>query len=99
MKMRTLISLLLSAMLAAGTGVAAAAHDEGGHTGHSGGHKGKGPKYQGGDHGSGHSSQAHKGGSHHHDGDSGGSKAMENKVFKGHGGKKGSGHEGTEHSH
>lgn len=74
-------------------------HTDGGHTdgGHSDGHggKGKGPKYMGG-----HSSQVHKGGSHHHDGTSGGSKSTEDKIFHGH--ESDSGHDedgGTEHSH
>jgi hypothetical protein len=67
----------------------------------------------GGDHGSGHSSQSHKGGSHHHDGETGGSKSIEGKVFddggrgkgpKYMGGKTGTGgtdhHDGgTEHTH
>jgi hypothetical protein len=71
-------------------------HTDGGHSdGHSGdeGGKGKGPMYMGGN-----SSQAHKGGSHHHDGTSGGSKSTEDKIFHGHESETESHDGGTEHS-
>ena len=104
------ILLVLALGFAVGTAVYAQ-EDSKHETGHSGS-KGKGPKYQGGDRGSAHSSESHKGGSSHHDGDAGGSKSVESKVFdeggkgkgpKYMGGKAGeveTSHEGgTEHTH
>ena len=98
--------VLLAAGLTVGSVATYAAHDEGGESsGHSGG-KGKGPKYMGGDRGSSHSSESHKGGSAHHDSSAGGSKSVEGKIFHG----KSGGHDeggtdgshddgGTEHTH
>lgn len=58
-------------------------HTSGGSSGHNDGHAGggKGPQYMGGDRGSGHSSQTHKGGTHHHDSSTTGSKTVEDKIF------------------
>lgn len=63
------------------SGAALAAEEHSSHeSGHSsGGSKGKGPKYMGGD--TSHSTQTHKGGSHHHDTGEGGSKSVEGKIF------------------
>lgn len=74
--------VLLVAGLATGSVATYAAHDEGGgeSSGHSDG-KGKGPKYMGGDRGSSHSSESHKGGSAHHDSSGGGSKSGEDNIF------------------
>jgi hypothetical protein len=79
---------------------AAETHTDGHSSGESGG-KGKGPKYMGGDRGSSHSSESHKGGSAHHDSSGGGSKSVESKIFHGKSGEEGGSHEdaGTEHTH
>jgi len=92
---------LLAAGLAVGGGAYAAdEHAEGHSSGHSGGGEGKGPKYMGGDRGSSHSSESHKGGSAHHDSTGGGSKSVENKIFHGNPGSHDGSHEdeGGEHS-
>jgi len=82
--------LLMAAGLAAGgaAGYAAESHTDSHSDGHSGG-KGKGPKYMGGD--TSHSSQTHKGGSHHHDTGEGGSKSVEGKIFTSDEGSRGKG--------
>lgn len=78
---------MIALVVAVGFSVGAApvVHAADSHTSHTDGHTsgggGKGPKFMGGDRGSGHSSQTHKGGSHHHDGGSGGSKSVEHKIF------------------
>lgn len=95
-------AVLLAAGLTVGIAAsyAAESHTDGHSSGESGG-KGKGPKYMGGDRGSCHSSESHKGGSAHHDSSGGGSKSTESKIFHGKSGEKGGDHEdaGTEHSH
>lgn len=106
------IMLVLALVSGFSLGAAAYAAEDSHGSGHTSGGKGKGPKYQGGDRGSSHSSESHKGGSSHHDSDSGGSKSVEGKVFeeggkgkgpKYMGGKSGAGEtsheEGTEHTH
>ena len=91
--------LLLAAGLAMGSAASHAAdsHTDGHTDSHASGGKGKGPKYMGGDRGSSHSSESHKGGSAHHDSSAGGSKSVEGKIFHG----KSGGHDdgGTEHTH
>ncbi|MBC2730471.1 hypothetical protein [Thiobacillus sp.] len=99
-------AVLLAAGLTVGIAAsyAAESHTDGHSSGESGG-KGKGPKYMGGDRGSSHSSESHKGGSAHHDSSGGGSKSTESKIFHGKSGghdeaSTEAGHEsGTEHTH
>lgn len=106
-KMGVVLLLSLALALAGTASYAAEDHTDSHAEGHSGG-KGKGPKYMGGDRGSSHTSETHKGGTSHHDSSEGGSTSLEDTIFRGHkppgagSGEDGShetGETDTEHSH